>query len=183
MKKDAIAVVGAGKGGTAILETLLKMPDIVIRSVCDVDPEAPGMRLARARGIPCHAGLEPVCRDSGLDLIFEATGLSELTLRLAGYLGRNGVLVVTGVPRGPKEVRIDANSLMAQLVRTNQAIVGSVNACPGCFRRALAHLAEFKSRHPAVMPQIITSRFPPEHYQPAFAGKSRDEIKVVIEFP
>jgi len=75
MRKDAIAVVGAGKGGTAILETLLKMPDIVITHVCDVNPDAPGMKLARAHGIPCHTGLESVCRDAGVDLIFEATGL------------------------------------------------------------------------------------------------------------
>jgi signal transduction histidine kinase len=75
MKKDVIAVVGAGKGGTAILETLLKMPDIVIRHVCDVRPDAPGRKLARERGIAQHGDLELVCRDVQVDLIFEATGL------------------------------------------------------------------------------------------------------------
>ncbi|MCX5794860.1 MAG: ATP-binding protein [Elusimicrobia bacterium] len=74
MKKDVIAVVGAGKGGTAILETLLKMPDIVIRHVCDVDPDAPGMKAAREHGIAQDQDLEAVCRDEKVGLIFEATG-------------------------------------------------------------------------------------------------------------
>ena len=74
MRRDAIAVVGAGKGGTDILETLLKMPDVVIRHVCDTNPDAPGMIIAREHGIARHSDLESVCRDDGLDLIFEATG-------------------------------------------------------------------------------------------------------------
>ena len=75
MKKDVIAVVGAGKGGAAILETLAKMPNIVIRHVCDVDPDAPGMAFARRHGIAHDGELESVCRDEKVDLIFEATGL------------------------------------------------------------------------------------------------------------
>ena len=82
MKKDAIAVVGVGKGGTAILETLLKMPDIAIRHVCDLDPDAPGMRLARQQGLPCHTDLESVCRDPEVDLIFETTGLRAVYERI-----------------------------------------------------------------------------------------------------
>lgn len=75
MKRDGIAVVGAGKGGAAILETLLRMPDISLRHVCDPDPDAPGMRLARAHAIPCHLGLEAACLDPEVGLIFEVTGL------------------------------------------------------------------------------------------------------------
>ena len=75
MKRDGIAVVGAGKGGAAILETLLKMPDITLRHICDIDPDAPGMRLARAHAIPCHSGPEPACQDPEVGLIFEVTGL------------------------------------------------------------------------------------------------------------
>ena len=82
MKKDAIAVVGAGKGGTAILETLLKMPDIVILHVCDPLPDAPGMKLAREHGIPCRDDLEHACRDPKVDLIFEATGLKAVYDRI-----------------------------------------------------------------------------------------------------
>ena len=119
----------------------------------------------------------------GFLIIFEATGLSEVTFSLPQYLGRNGVLVLTGVPRGPKQIQIDGNTLMAQLVRTNQTMVGSVNACADCFGLALAQLAVFRKKYPTVTHKLITSRIAIDNYQEAFTGKGRDEIKVVITFP
>jgi len=73
-KKDAIAIVGAGKGGTAILQTILKMPEINVKYICDSNPEAPGMKLGRLHGIECQTSLDSLCLDPELDLIFEATG-------------------------------------------------------------------------------------------------------------
>ena len=123
-----------------------------------------------------------VAETGGFILILEATGLSEVTFQLAGYLGRNGTMVLTGVPRGPKTFQIDGNTFMANIVRTNQAVVGSVNACAGCFEKALTFLAKFKEKYPDVMEKIITSRFPPQRFEEAFAGKGRDDVKVVIDF-
>lgn len=118
----------------------------------------------------------------GFLLILEATGLSEITFQLANYLGRNGTMVLTGVPRGPKTFQIDGNTLMANIVRTNQAIVGSVNACTGCFAKALEYLAIFKNKYPTLMSKIITARYKPEQFQTPFSKKGRDDIKVVIDF-
>ena len=42
--------------------------------------------------------------------------------------------------------------------------------------------AGLKRRYAALISRLITSRFPPEDYQPAFAGKGKDEIEVAIEF-
>ena len=121
-------------------------------------------------------------RNGGFLLILEATGLSEVTFQLANYLGRNGTMVITGVPRGPRTVQIDGNTLMANIVRTNQAIVGSVNACADCFGQALQYLSIFKKKYPHLMSKIITARYSPAQFREAFAGKGRDDIKVVIDF-
>ncbi len=123
-----------------------------------------------------------VAREGGFLLILEATGLSEITFQLANYLGRNGTMVLTGVPRGPKTFQIDGNTLMANIVRTNQAIVGSVNACAGCFSKALEYLAVFRQKYPQMMSKIITARYEPEQFEKPFAQKARDDIKVVIDF-
>ncbi len=125
---------------------------------------------------------ELVGREGGFLLILEATGLSEITFQLANYLGRNGTMILTGVPRGPKTFQIDGNTLMANIVRTNQAIVGSVNACAGCFSKALEHLTTFKQKYPQVMSKIITARYKPEQFEKPFTQKDRDGIKVVIDF-
>lgn len=78
MKTEAIAIVGAGKGGTAILETLLKMPNVIVRHVCDVNPAAPGMLLAGQHALQCDTQLAAVCQDKEVDLIFEVTGRREI---------------------------------------------------------------------------------------------------------
>lgn len=82
MKTEVIAIIGAGKGGAAILETLLKMPHVVIKHVCDTELGAPGMILARQRGIQCHTQMDAICRDKAIDLIFEVTGRKELFARI-----------------------------------------------------------------------------------------------------
>jgi len=89
MKTEVIAIIGAGKGGTAILETLLKMPSVVIKYVCDVDHAAPGIALARQRGIQCDLPMTAVCQDKAVDLIFEVTGRKEVFARILAQKQEN----------------------------------------------------------------------------------------------
>jgi len=115
-------------------------------------------------------------------VIFEATGLSELAFGLTRHLGRNGILVLTGVPRGPQEGCLDLGRMMAGIVRTNQVILGSVNACRGCFVRGLERLDEIRRRFPAFARGIITRRVRPENFREAFERRDPGDIKVVIEW-
>ena len=123
-----------------------------------------------------------VAAEGGFMLIIEATGLAELTFRLPELLSRNGILVLTGVPRGPQEICLDGNTFMANLVRFNQTVTGTVNASRGNFEMGLRYLRSFKERFPEPTGRIITGRYKLENWQEAFGRKSRDEIKAVIEF-
>jgi len=78
--QDVVAVVGAGKGGLSLLEMLCDMPIIEMRYVYDPDPEAPGMRFARSRGIECLTDMTfPELTDNEeINLILEITGLPEV---------------------------------------------------------------------------------------------------------
>ena len=78
MKTEVIAIIGAGKGGTAILETLLKMPSVIVKHVCDLNSSAPGIALARQNGIQCHTNMSEICKDKEIDLIFEVTGRKDI---------------------------------------------------------------------------------------------------------
>ncbi len=80
MIKDVIAIVGAGKGGKAIIETLLKIPSAEIRYVYDPNPEAPGIVLAKAHNIKCFHDTEysQIINNKELDVIFEITGNKEI---------------------------------------------------------------------------------------------------------
>jgi len=89
MKTEVIAIIGAGKGGTAILETLLKMPSVLTKHVCDVNPSAPGIALARQHGIQCHMQMTAICQDKEIDLIFEVTGRKEIFAQILAQKQEN----------------------------------------------------------------------------------------------
>jgi len=120
--------------------------------------------------------------EGGFFLIIEATGLAELTFRLPAILGRNGILILTGVPRGPQAICFDGNSFMANLVRYNQTITGTVNASRENFETGLDYLRMFKEKFPEASPGIITGRYTLDNWREAFGKKATNEIKAVIEF-
>ena len=90
--------------------------------------------------------------------------------------------MLTGVPRGPQEICLDGNTLMASLVRFNQTMTGTVNASRENFEMGLRYLRTFKEKCPRTVSHIITGRFALDNWQDAFSDKRRDEIKAVIEF-
>jgi threonine dehydrogenase-like Zn-dependent dehydrogenase len=95
-----------------------------------------------------------------IDVVYEATGASGLAFNVLKQLGPNGVVILTGVPgnRGLKEM--DTDNIMRDVVLNNQAIIGSVNAPPHAFGRAIAHLGTFMERWPDAVRSIIWARFP-----------------------
>ena len=73
---NTIGIVGAGFGGAAILSILLEIPGIIVKYMCDLNPEAPGFQLAKKNNIQCvtDTGLAILLEDPEVDLIFEITG-------------------------------------------------------------------------------------------------------------
>ncbi len=86
-----IAIIGAGKGGKAILSVLLKIQGIRIKYICDVDPDAPGFLLAKKNDIECIIGSEAtrILEDPEVDLIFEVTGSEEVFSYLQEHKSRD----------------------------------------------------------------------------------------------
>lgn len=72
-----VAVVGAGRGVEAIIQLLGESPEVQIVAVADVDTEAPGLRLARERGIPTLSEHRAVFRHDP-EVVIEATGRREV---------------------------------------------------------------------------------------------------------
>ena len=68
-----IGLVGAGKGGSALLELLLDWPEARLAVVIDPRPETGAMRKARALGVP--TGVHPLEVFSyDVNLVLEVTG-------------------------------------------------------------------------------------------------------------
>lgn len=69
-----IAILGAGRGGTALLELFHQMPDVSIVGIADRDPAAPGLRRARELKVPVADRLTDLIHHGGANLIVDVTG-------------------------------------------------------------------------------------------------------------
>src|SRR5215813_11183037 len=69
-----VVIVGAGKGGRALLEMFSGDPTVTILGIADANPWAPGLDLARRLDIPVATDLRAMIADPRLDLIIDVTG-------------------------------------------------------------------------------------------------------------
>lgn len=69
-----IAIVGGGRGGTSILKAFQGIEGIKVVAICDVNDDAPGMKLARQLNVPTFTDVAKLLEGANLDVVIEATG-------------------------------------------------------------------------------------------------------------
>ncbi len=82
-----IIILGAGKGGTALLESFLNLPRIRVLGIADKDPGAPGLKLAQLHHIPISQNPLELIQKKDIHLIVDVTedpALPELLKQHAG---------------------------------------------------------------------------------------------------
>ena len=90
-----VAILGAGRGGTALLDLLHQLPSIDIVGITDRDPRAPGVQRARELHIPVSDRPEELLSNQGANLIMDVTGDPDMT-RLIEAHKRPGADVLSG---------------------------------------------------------------------------------------
>lgn len=73
-----VAILGAGRGGTALLDLLHLLPSIEIVGISDRDPGAPGLARAKNLRVPVIGRIEDLVYDHGVNLIMDVTGDPEV---------------------------------------------------------------------------------------------------------
>jgi DNA-binding NtrC family response regulator len=73
-----VVIIGAGKGGRALLEMFTGDPTVSILGIADLNPWAPGLELARRLSIPVATDLKALIADANVDLIIDVTGNAEV---------------------------------------------------------------------------------------------------------
>lgn len=74
-KRTNILIIGAGKGGTSLIELFRESETVDILGVVDVNPDAPGMKLAEELGIPRANDYRDFLGEKELNEIVNVTGL------------------------------------------------------------------------------------------------------------
>lgn len=87
-----VLLVGAGQGGTALLKMLLEIKAMEIIAVVDIEPDAPGMQLAKKLGILTSSEWKPLLSNQ-INIVIEATGSNEVFEDLLKCRSRNTVII------------------------------------------------------------------------------------------
>lgn len=77
-----VGLVGAGRGGTSLLQLFASAPTVQIVAVADPNPEALGLQLARARGIPILSSHREIFAYAP-QIVIEVNGRPEVLEELA----------------------------------------------------------------------------------------------------
>src|SRR3712207_8501646 len=73
-------------------------------------------------------------------------------------LGRNGVLVLTGISGGDRTIEIPGDRIMLGFVLGNKVAVGSVNANRTHFERGVQDMALAEAHYPGWLERLLTHR-------------------------
>lgn len=87
-----IAIVGAGKGGLALLQCFSEIPDIQLIGIADNNPDSPGMQEAVRLGIPCTTQIIDLITQDGIDLILEVTSDPDMPAFIMGHKHKSAEL-------------------------------------------------------------------------------------------
>ena len=122
--------------------------------------------------LPQHIG--------NIDLVYEATGASNLSFETMKHLGTNGIFVFTGVPGRKGPIEVDTDLIMRNLVLKNQVVFGTVNAGRDSYENSIRDLDSFSRRWPDAVKSLITGRFGMDAYADLLLGRATG-IKNVIQ--
>lgn len=128
-----VAILGAGRGGTALLDLLHQIPAIAIVGISDRDPHAPGLQRARELRIPVVDHIDALLHDHHAQLLLDVTGDPTMDQRLRREV-RPGVDVLSGsASRVVWELVQHESALQAELLHAEKL------AGIGSFAAGIAH--------------------------------------------
>ena len=169
-----VLVTGAGPVG--LLAALMGVQRGLEVHVLDRTTEGPKPKLVRDLGASYHTStVQEAC--SAADVMIECTGAAELVVDAMSHTARGGIVCLTGLSSGHRELRIDMRMLNRTLVLENDVVFGSVNANRRHYEAAAASLAQADRWW---LERLITRRLPLERWSEAIESPAGDVKTVVV---
>ncbi len=169
-----VLVTGAGPIG--LLAALMGVRRGLEVHVLDRVTEGPKPGLVRDLGATYHTGtVEDACREA--DVVIECTGVGRLVFDAMRCNAPGGIVCLTGVSSGGRELEADIGALNRAMVLENDVVFGSVNANRRHYEAAARTLAE---ADPDWLGRLITRRVPLGRWSEALVRRP-DDVKPVID--
>ena len=72
-----ILIIGAGKGGYALLKLIQQADYLQVTAIVDIDENAPGIKHAKKNNIPTYTNWKPLLKED-IQIIIDVTGNKEV---------------------------------------------------------------------------------------------------------
>ncbi|HEX6673430.1 MAG TPA: glucose 1-dehydrogenase [Actinomycetes bacterium] len=167
-------VTGAGPIG--LLAALLAVQRGLETHVLDRVTDGPKPRLVAELGASYHSGAPAeACADA--DVVVECTGVGSLVFDVIRCNAPGGIVCLTGISSGGREVALDAADINKRMVLENDVVFGSVNANRRHYEQAAAALARADRDW---LRGLVTRRVPLDRWAEALERRP-DDVKVTID--
>ncbi len=87
-----VIVIGAGRGGTAMLELFHDDPQIRIVGIFDANAQAPALAIAKKLGVRIFSDLAEAIKASRTGIAFNLTGDENVTAYAEAHLGKDNII-------------------------------------------------------------------------------------------
>lgn len=146
-----VLLVGAGRGGTSLLQFLQDERNVKIVGVVDINPKAPGIKLANKLGIPSGQDLHAFFKDDHIDIIINVTNSpaveAELTRLkpaqaevMSGFSAKMMWVLINEWERRHKEQKIlySVSKTLATSVDFAEGLAGALKTFTSLFEDSMA---------------------------------------------
>jgi signal transduction histidine kinase len=128
-----VAILGAGRGGTALLDLLHQIRTIEIVGIADQNPAAPGLRRARELNVPVYERVADLIGNHEVNLVMDVTGDPSLERTLHEEVSAGTDILSGAASRLLWELVQHESALQAELLHAEKL------AGIGSFAAGIAH--------------------------------------------
>ena len=154
------AVLGAGTIGL-LAAMSLRMRGLQVTSFGRTVPPYQNSELLKELGVRYISTKQTSLKDAAaaygpFEIMFEATGFSPIVFEAMEHLGKNGVLILSSVTGGGRDLQVPADMINLGFVLGNKVMVGTVNANREYFEAGVYDLSRAELEFPGWLSKLLT---------------------------
>jgi two-component system, NtrC family, sensor kinase len=167
--RTKVAILGAGRGGRALLDLLHHIPSIEIVGITDRNPEAPGLERAHELQVPVTTDVPDLIGNHSVSLILDVTGDPEMEAYLHAHKPPGTNILSGSASRFLWQLIQHETKLEAELLQSEKL------AGIGSFAAGIAH----DINNPLQLILGLAENLAEEHDLTAVHEQARDIIEAV----